>query len=459
MEFGFRIVTNQQLMKFNKLSLLAMVCCASIATVSCSSDNQNSASQGPGANQVIPAVEATQARYGSLPLVERFSGNVRSENQVPLFPQINGVIDDVLVENGQYVEKGQILVRLNDEQFRQQLVQAEAGLKINKARLRQSEASLKELQSRYNRLKQLADKDLSSDAEIDQLAAQLVSAEANVDLAQAQVEQSEALVKERKEALSRTTISAPISGTIGQRNAQIGMQVNTGTQLFMLGDLTKLRIEIVLTEEMLNRISIGQSASIMVKDYDGNLQSVDAKLSRISPFLNEVTRSTEAEIDVNNIDGWLKPGMFVPVDIHFGESEQATLIPVSAIYTDPTSGKEGVFVAGSIGTEVQPVDAESTDGLPALTDPTPVSFKPINIIARGRMEVGVGGLESGDWVVTLGQDLLGEGREQARVRTVDWNKVVQLQSLQREDLLKDIMDMRENQTPINSQNAQPSTTL
>jgi len=390
-------------------------------------------------NAVIPAVEAVQARYGSLPLVERFSGNVRSENQVPLFPQINARIEEVFVENGDFVNKGDRLVKLQDEQLKQQLAQAEAGLKINKARLRQAEAALKELNARYNRLKKLAEQELSSDAELEQIEAELTSAEANFELAEAQVEQSQALVNERKENLNRTIITAPISGTIGQRNAQVGMQVNTGTQLFLIGDLSKLRVEIVLTEEMLNKISIGQSATIHVADYEGNDREISAKLSRISPFLNEVTRSTEAEIDVNNENGWLKPGMFVPVDIHFGESEQATLIPVSAIFTDPTSGEDGVFIASSIGTEIQPVADDNSDSPQALTEPTPVKFIPINVIARGRMEVGVGGLESGDWVITLGQDLLVEGREQARVRTVTWDKVLGLQLMQREDLLKEVL--------------------
>ena len=426
--------------RFSSLSLLGI-----LFIISCSSSEEQGQQAGfSPQNSVIPAVEAVQARYGSLPLVERFSGNVRSENQVPLFPQISAKVEQVFVENGDYVKKGDKLVQLNDEQSRQQLVQAEAGLKINQARLRQAEASLKELQSSYNRMKQLADKDLSSDSEMEQMAAQLTSAEANMELAQAQVEQSEALVNERKEALNRTVITAPISGTIGQRNAQVGMQVNTSTQLFMLGDLSKLRVEIVLTESMLNRISIDQTASIHVEDYEGNQRVVEAKLSRISPFLNEVTRSTEAEIDVVNENGWLKPGMFVPVDIHFGESQQATLIPVSAIYTDPTSGEEGVFIASSIGTEIEAVADSGSDTPQALTEPTPVKFTPINIIARGRMEVGVGGLESGDWVITLGQDLLGEGREQARVRTVSWNKVLGLQNLQREDLLKDVMKNRSN---------------
>lgn len=407
--------------------------------ISCSSESEQQQGGPMNQNAVIPAVEAVQARYGSLPLVERFSGNVRSENQVPLFPQINARIEEVFVENGDFVNKGDQLVKLQDEQLKQQLAQAEAGLKINKARLRQAEAALKELNARYNRLKKLAEQELSSDAELEQIEAELTSAEANFELAEAQVEQSQALVNERKENLNRTIITAPISGTIGQRNAQVGMQVNTGTQLFLIGDLSKLRVEIVLTEEMLNKISIGQSATIHVADYEGNDREINAKLSRISPFLNEVTRSTEAEIDVNNENGWLKPGMFVPVDIHFGESEQATLIPVSAIFTDPTSGEDGVFIASSIGTEIQPVADDNSDSPQALTEPTPVKFIPINVIARGRMEVGVGGLESGDWVITLGQDLLVEGREQARVRTVTWDKVLGLQLMQREDLLKEVL--------------------
>ncbi len=403
-----------------------------------SSEEENQRSRGN--SSVIPSVEAVQARYGSLPLVERFSGNVRSENQVPLYPQISAKVEQVFVENGQYVKKGQPLVQLDAEQYRQQLVQAEAGLNINKARLKQAEASLSELKSRYNRLKQLADRDLSSAAEIEQLEAELISAEADVELVEAQLAQSESLVEERKEQLSRTTIKAPISGTIGQRNAQIGMQVSQNTQLFMIGDLSKLRVEIVLTESMLNKISIGQTARIMVEDYEGNDRVIEAKLSRISPFLNEVTRSTEAEIDVENVNGWLKPGMFVPVDVLFGESEKATLIPVSAIYTDPTSGAQGVFIASSMGSEIQPVENSDNNGNPAmLTEPTPVQFKLIDVLAQGRMELGVGGLESGQWVVTLGQDLLGEGREQARIRTVSWEKVIGLQQLQREDLLKDAL--------------------
>ncbi|MEP1151897.1 MAG: efflux RND transporter periplasmic adaptor subunit [Balneola sp.] len=398
-------------------------------------------------NMVIPAVEAVQSKYGALPLVERFSGNVVAENQIELYPEVNAQIAEVYVENGDYVEKGDALVKLQDEPFRKQLQQAEAGLKINNARLKQAEARLSELQGQYNRIQTLAEKDLSSELEIEQINAQKISAEADVELAEAQVDQSAALVEERQNQLTKTLVKAPVNGTIGQRNAQPGMQASPSAPLFKIGDLSKLRVEIILTENMLNKIKVGQTSTITVTDANGELVTLTAELSRISPFLNETTRSTEAEIDINNQDGLLNPGMYVPVDVYFGESQQATLIPTSALFIDPTSGKEGIYTANSIGSEIEPV-SDSSSGVSSLTAPTDVTFQEIEIIARGKMEVAVNGLENGKWVVTLGQNLLSEGREQARVKTIPWEHVIRLQNMQREDMLEKIFEEQDkNQVP------------
>ncbi|MFA5669936.1 MAG: efflux RND transporter periplasmic adaptor subunit [Balneolaceae bacterium] len=408
--------------------------------ISCSSDKT---SNRPAQNLVIPAVEAVQSQYGSLPLVERFSGNVISENQIELYPEINAQIAEVYAENGDRVTKGQILVRLQDEPLKKQLQQAEAGLRINEARLKQAEARLTELEGQFKRISALAEKNLSSEVQIEQINAQKASAEADVSLARAQIDQAAALVEERKIQLSKTVIRSPITGTVGQKNARMGMQASAGTKIFTIGDLSRLRIEIVLTENMLSRIKVGQTATIATIDDNGEPKVLNAKLSRISPFLNEITRSTEAEIDVDNTDGLLKPGMYVPVDIHFGESQQATLLPTSAIFIDPKSGKEGIFIANSIGSEIKPVSDTSGSNSP-LTEPTAVTFQEIDIIARGKMEVGVLGLESGKWVVTLGQNLLAEGKDKARVRTITWEHVLRLQRMQKEDLLNQIMGTGSN---------------
>jgi multidrug efflux pump subunit AcrA (membrane-fusion protein) len=167
-----------------------------------------------------------------------------------------------------------------------------------------------------------------------------------------------------------------------------------------------------------------------------------AEVSRISPFLGAGNFSTEAEIDINNDSGILLPGMFVTVDVLYGESEQATIVPLSSIYKNPRSGETGIYVATSYGLESEIVEElENTEEPLSLSNPTDVEFVPIEVIARGRDAAGVIGLRSGDWVVTVGQNLIDrDNSSTARVRPTSWMKIVEMQRLQPQDLLRQIME-------------------
>lgn len=388
----------------------------------------------------IPAVEAVKARYGSLPLSERLSGTVRADNQVTLSPEISGPVERVYVQDGDKVQQGDPLVKLKDDRFREQFQQAKAGANISQAQLKQAQSQLRQLQGQFERIKKLREKDMSSEQEFENIQSQVESAQADVDLAQAELEQARATMQEQQNMLDNTVIRAPIAGTVGQRNAETGMQVTPSTQLFVIGNLDNVIVEVVLTEDMMTFIEVGQDALVYTNNNSEDRQTVKATVARISPFLNNVTRSTEAEIEVENQEQMLNPGMFVPVDILYGDSRQATIIPTSALYTDPQTGEEGVYVASSIGLEIEPADSVNPDNPPPLTEPTPVEFKQIDVVARGRMEVGISGIDSGSWVVTVGQDLLSEGRTQARVRTVKWDRIFTMQQMQRQDLLQKVLD-------------------
>lgn len=398
-------------------------------------------------NRVIPAVEAVQAQYGGLPLEERLSGIVQARNQVDIYPRIDAPVEEVHVESGDQVSKGDLLVSLSDTEYRERLRQAEANLRINKAQERQARAALGELQSRMNRMRVLAERDLSSDLEVEQLEAELESAEANAELAQAQVEQAESTVAEAQDALSRTQIRAPIDGTVGQRSAEVGMQANSGTRLFTIGDLDDSRITINLTERMLGYIEKGQSVRIFSENLEDT--TLTGEISRISPFLGAGNFSTEAEIDISNSGRLLLPGMFATVDVLYGESEQATLVPMSAIYRNPQTGETGIYVASGFELETEMIEEMENEGGTALSNPTDVEFVPVQIIARGREAAGVTGVRSGQWVVTVGQNLLMEDREggTARVRAVTWDQVIDKQDLQPQDLLRTILNSEVVETP------------
>ena len=401
--------------------------------LSCSGQS-GSSDNLPG--QIIPAVEAVQARYGSLPLTQRLSGIVEARNQIAIYPEVSAVIVEVYVKNGDMVKKGDPLVRLRDKEFQERLKQATAGYQIAVAQLKQAEARLNEIQSELKRIETLAEKGLTSSSELEVTQTRAISAEADVALAKARVDQEKATVEERNETLSQTLIRSPITGSVGNRNAEVGMLVTGSTRLFTLGQLENVRVKVVLTDRMLNYIKEGQRVEIVNEHSPTGI--LEAQLSRISPFLNPVSHSTEAEIDLANPDRALKSGMFVTVDVFYGESEQATLVPLSALYENPNSGVTGIYVTEATF-DRELVASGQTDQTMALSDPVDFQFVPVEVVAKGRMEAGIRGADEGKWVITLGQNLLGGEEGKARVRPVKRLWVEKLQLLQREDLMEGLV--------------------
>jgi len=424
-------------MKLRNTIFLIVLISASLLLFACSSESDGSENRN---DRLVPAVEAVQAREGTLPLTQRLSGVVKAKNQVAIYPEISAVILEVLVANGDVVKKGQPLVRLRDKEFQERLKQAKANYQITSAQLRQADARLKEVEAELKRVQSLAKKELASPAELETIESRATSATADVELAKARMEQAQANVDEQEENLSQTVIRAPVAGSIGNRNAEVGMLVSPNARLFTLGQLDNIRVEVVLTDRMLNYIEEGQRSEI----FASNLISgpVSAPLSRISPFLHPVTHSTEAEIDLKNPDGRLMPGMFVTVDIFYGESERATLVPLSSLYEHPALGVTGVYVTKAT-MDREPVGRIGADQSITLTDPVSFEFQKVDVIAKGRMEAGIRGVDNGDWVVTLGQNLLGGESAKARVRPVKWEWVEQLQHLQKEDLMEKVIEQQQ----------------
>jgi RND family efflux transporter MFP subunit len=427
----------KEMQNFFKVMVMAISACI---MCQCSGESADSKQND---NILIPAVEAVQARYGTLPLSERLTGLVRAKNLIEVYPEISAVVVAVNVENGDYVKRGEPLLELRDIEFSERLKQATASYQIALAQERQAQARLEEMQADLNRIQSLAEKGLASPAELENIRTETVSAEADVALANARVSQAQATMDERKETLSQTVIRSPITGRVGNRNAEVGMLVNSNTRLFILGQLDSVRVGVILTDRMLNYIEKGQRTAIYLEN--APLGTISAPLSRISPFLHPVTHSTEAQIDLPNPSGQLMSGMFVTVDIFYGESEQATLVPLSSLYENPVSGETGVYISKeSLNKEpVSTADARTGAG---LSDPVTIIFVPVDIIAKGRMEAGIRGVESGDWVVTIGQDLIAGDSSRARVRKVDWAWVEHLQQLQRQDLLQEIMMKQQSAT-------------
>lgn len=371
---------------------------------------------------VVPAVEMVQARAGTLPLTEHVNGVVEARNQVAIQAEVGGRVVEVLVRSGEAVEHGQALVHIEASGLREQVQQTEAALRL-------AEAERAELAATVVRSRALAEQGLVSELQLETEEAQLEAAEARVD-------QARATLEERRVEVGRAVVRAPVAGRVGRRDVEVGMLVDPSTVLFVLGDLDDLLIEVPLTEAMLAHVRTGQRVEISSPALEA---PIEAALSRISPFLAADSFSTTGEIDLGNPGRRLQPGMFVGVDIHYGESETATLVPTSAVWQQPDSRVEGVFVVDL------PADAAPPSGnSPPSERAFPVEFRPVDVVAEGSATVGVRDLEPGEWVVAVGQHLLARGGETtARVRRTSWERILELQSLQREAVLQGFLERQQ----------------
>src|SRR5690606_27805809 len=222
-------------------------------------------------------------------------------------------------------------------------------------------------------------RNLTSVADLEAAQADALSAEADLALMQAQLDQAESLVAERREELADTVVRAPVAGVVGGRNAEIGQLATSSTPLFVIGDTSDMIVEVTLTQRMLGYIRPGTTANI-VSDAAPE-QVIEAEVTRISPFLHPVTRTTTAEIEVARPSELLRPGMFVTVNMLYGETELAPVIPNSAIYRNPRDGRTGVYAA-SLDDAVLDRELTETSSLPAggplqPIGPVEVRFVPV----------------------------------------------------------------------------------
>ena len=389
----------------------------------------------------VPAVEVLPARTGRLPLSERLTGTVRATGEVAIYPQATGSIAEVLVQNGSRVAKGDVLVRIRSVGTGAQVDQARSGLNVARAAEREAAAVLEQVQSQYERYASLGEGGLVPADTVATLRTQVQAARAALARAKAEVGQARGLMGERADVQAQTTVRAPIAGRVGQRNAEVGMRVDPQTALFTIGRLETVRVEVPVSQDLLPALARGQRVDILVPGHD---TPIAAKVSRISPFLDNASYTAEVEIDVPNASGALLPGMFVSVDVFHGQTSDATLVPVSALFTHPGTGELGVYVTPAS----RQADAVATDATAGVQSaPIAVEFRPVDVLGEGQGVAGVAGVREGEWVVVVGQHLLAEQAAsespRARPRAIAWNRVMELQRLQRDDLLESFMERQQ----------------
>jgi RND family efflux transporter MFP subunit len=319
--------------------------------------------------EALAAVREAPATHPSVTLIHAKQGEPTSELLLPgniaplyganLYARVDGYLDRRNVDIGARVRSGQVLAVISSPEVDQQLLQARATLAQSEASLQQAEAALE--QSKANaelaRLTKERDVPLGEQHAISQQIvdsavqshnarlADVSAAKANITAAEASVAANRANVARLQQMQSFERIVAPFDGVITERNVERGDLVSTGNSspgkpLFSIAQSGTLRIQIDVPQSEAVNIKDGQKVSIDVKERLGRVYT--GIVIRNAGALNNAARTMLTEVQVDNNDASLLPGMYTQVKFTLPQQRSALIIPTSSLVVD----RAGMHVVG-----------------------------------------------------------------------------------------------------------------
>ena len=361
--------------------LLALVLIYRITPLIFSGGNNGYSRSGPPP----VAIEVDRVRFEPIREIRQLTGTVYPQYQYVVAPKVSGRIIAIDKRIGDWVDTSQIIAQIDDAEYQQGVIEAEANLKIAKASLTEAQIQFKLANQEKARVESLQAKGISSPSELDTALSNTSTQEARLRLTRAQVEQREAALRSAKIRLGYTRLTASEPGFVGERFVDVGALLAPNTPVVSIVGIQSLIIRTTIIERDYGFVKVGQSAEVMVDAFSE--KKFSGTVSRIAPMLQEASRVAQMEVDVTNDDLLLKPGMFARVAVVTAEREAAQTVPSPAIVL---RGKEnGVFMVA---------DGES------IAHYFPVQ---VGIVTQERTEVLSPSLAG--QVVTLGQHLLDDG--------------------------------------------------
>ncbi|NNG00386.1 MAG: efflux RND transporter periplasmic adaptor subunit [Desulfobacteraceae bacterium] len=339
---------------------------------------------------VALAVEIQPVNIITIHNIGEFTGTLVPLSEYVVAPKISGRVEKIPVNIGDLVQGGQLVAVLDDEEFQQQVIQAEAELEVSRANLMERQNARDNAAREYDRTVALRQKKIVSESQLDAVQSELNAQEAKLRVAYAQVSQKEAALKTANIRLNYAQIGLPEKNAseimvVGERFVDEGELLTVNKPIVSILSIGKLIAVINVIERDYPKVIVGLPAKISTDAYPGKIFS--GNVIRIAPMIKEKSREARVEIEISNAAQLLKPGMFVRVKIEFEQRENTTVVPVSALVK--RDGERGVFMAD--------FDSNSAKFIPVT----------VGIESGGMAEVITPRL-SGN-VVTLGHHLLEDG--------------------------------------------------
>jgi membrane fusion protein, multidrug efflux system len=291
------------------------------------------------------------------------TGSIVASEMVDLKPEVAGKIVQLNITEGKAVSKGQLLIKLNDEDLQAQVKKLNAQLQLTQ----QSEQRLRKL---------LDIKGVSQD-EYDVVTNQMNNIRADLEFTQAQI--------------AKTELKAPFSGVIGLRSVSLGSYINAQSQVANIQVLNPVKVDFTVPEKYANLVQIGENIDFTT---EGSLEHFTGKVYTTDNQIDPISRSLKIRATAQNPNSKLKPGSFVKVDFSLKEIGNALMIPTEAIvpilkgqqvYVSKDGKAKAVNVEVGVRTDskiqilngIQVGDTIITSGLMGMKPETKVKFSSV----------------------------------------------------------------------------------
>jgi len=305
---------------------------------------------GSGKEEIV-LVQTEKVEKRNITQTVTATGNIDPEFKVIITPEVTGEIINLPVKEGDKVKKGDLLIQIKGDQYQAQKDRLEANLKGSEATLKIREAELNKLSLEFDRAKELHSKGLASDSEFETAQSNYESAKASYEQAQANVLQSKAQLREVLETLYKTTIYAPMAGTVTQLNVQLGDRVlgsgfSQGTNIMTVSNLSSMQAVVDVDENDVVLVSIGDTATIKVdafgdREFRGMVTEIGNSAQSSGLGTQEQVVNFEVKINFFDLDDNLRPGMSCNADIQTETVENVISVPIQSVTT-----RENVKIPG-----------------------------------------------------------------------------------------------------------------
>lgn len=272
-------------------------------------------------------------------------GTVRALEQTKIYPRVTGYVRRWLVDLGDKVKAGQLLVEIDTPELDAQLSQARAQLAQAQAAVKQVASQRDYSRSNTQRYESLADQKLVSKAAVEQTQAQAQTDEASVASAESNVLAQKANVQRLLETQAFSRVVAPFAGTVTTRNIERGDLVTEAktTELYTIVATDPVRVFVDVPQTVAANVRAGAEASLVVREFPG--RAFPGKVTRSAGALDPDLHTMTTEVQVANPDGALMPGMYVQAVLTFPVPHRVVEVPATALYNDAQGLRIGVVDA------------------------------------------------------------------------------------------------------------------